>query len=73
MVMSLCICYTGDRLESIDYNFKAWIFPLILWGAVIIFNNNYAVTVPLILLYPLIWYKLIITDDEQSRILQILK
>ena len=73
MIMSLCIFYTGNRLEPIDYNLKAWIYPLIIWDAVIIFNNNYLVTVPLILLYPIIWYKFIINKDEQSRILEMLK
>ena len=73
MIMSLCIFYTGNRLEPIDYNLKAWIYPLIIWDAVIIFNNNYLVTTLLILLYPIIWYTLIINKDEQTRILQILK
>ena len=70
--MSLCIFYTGNRLEPVAYNLKAWIFPLIIWST-IIFNNNDIIRVALILLYPIIWYKLIINKDEQSRIRQILK
>ena len=66
-------CFRRTVLESIDYNLKAWIYPLIIWDAVIIFNNNYLVTVPIILLYPIIWYIFIINKDEQTRILQILK
>ena len=72
LVMSLCIFYTGNRLEPVDYNLKAWIFPLIIWST-IIFNNNDIIRVALILLYPIIWYKLIINKDEQSKIRQILK
>ena len=37
--MSLCIFYKGNLLEPVAYNLKAWMFPLIIWSA-IIFNNN---------------------------------
>ena len=73
LVMSMCIFYSGNRLESVDYNLKAWLYPLIVWDAIIIFNHSFIVTVPIILAYPIIWYTLVINKDEKSKILQILK
>ena len=73
LIMTLCTFYYGNRLEPVDYNLKAWVFPLLIWDIIIVFNNNYEVIVPVILLYPIIWYKMIINNDEQSRILKILK
>ena len=72
-IMSCYIFYIGNRLEYIQYNLKAWIFPLVIWVIVILFNGNWFITLPLILLYPVIWYKFIINEYEQSKILQILK
>ena len=72
-VMACCIFYAGNRLQYIQYNLKAWIFPLVIWNIIIVFNGNYLIALPLILLYPIIWYKLIINEYEQSKILQILK
>ena len=72
-IMASCIFYFGNKLQYIKFNLKAWFFPLIIWSIIIMLNENYYMMVPIILLYPIIWYKLIINEYEKSKILQILK
>ena len=75
-IMSYYIFNIGNRLEYIKYNLIGWMFPLLIWGGVIIsiiINNNYLITIIMIILYPILWYKLIITSDERNALLEIVR
>jgi len=72
-IMSCCIFYKGNKIKYTKYNLKGWIFPLIIWGIIIILNENYFIIGPILLLYPVLWYKFIINEYEKSKIIEILK
>ena len=76
-IMSYYIFNVGNRMEYIQYNLKAWFFPLMIWIGVIvlltILESNYLMTSSIIILYPIIWYKLIINDTERKQLLGIIQ
>ena len=75
-IMSYYIFNVGNRMEYVQYNLKAWFFPLMIWIGVIILTileSNYLMTSSIIVLYPIIWYKLIITNAEREQLLGAIK
>ena len=74
IIMSFYIFTVGNRLEYIRYNIKGWLFPLITWVLAIIsiyITSEYIIAISLLVSYPMIWYKLIITTDEKENIVGI--
>ena len=75
-IMSYYIFNVGNRMEYVQYNLKAWFFPLMIWIGVIILTileSNYLMTSSIIVLYPIIWYKLIINNSEREQLLRTIK
>ena len=71
-IMSCCIFYKGNKIKHTQYNLKGWIFPVIIWSIILIINDQLFIAV-LIMLYPICWYKYIISPYEKSKILELLK
>ena len=75
-LMSYYIFNFGNRLEYIKYNIKGWVFPCLAWIMVIILiilENNYLMGMLVLLLYPFAWYKLIITNTEREKIVEMIQ
>ena len=75
-IMSYYIFNVGNRIEYVQYNLKAWLFPLIIWVGVMIlrvFEINYLIGTTIIVLYPIIWYKFIITNNEREQLMGIIQ
>jgi len=75
-LMSYYIFNLGNRLEYIKYNIKGWVFPCLAWIMVIILiilENNYLMGMLVLLLYPFAWYKLIITNTERKKIVEMIQ
>ena len=72
LIMACCIFYKGNKIKYTQYNLKGWIFPLIVWGMILMINNQ-LIIISIIILYPICWYKYIINEYEKSKILELLK
>ena len=75
-IMSYYIFNIGNRLEYIKYNLVGWVFPLLIWAGVtisIMVNNNYLITVIMIIFYPILWYKFIINSAERETLLGMIR
>ena len=76
IIMAYYIFYIGNRMEYIKYNLRAWVFPLLVWIWIILFmilENNYLMISIILLLYPIVWYKLVITVDERKKLLEMIR
>ena len=75
-MMAFYIFNFGNRLEYIQYNIKGWIFPMCTWVLALIsiyITNEYIIAISLLVFYPILWYKLIITNDEKEKIAGIIQ
>ena len=76
IIMSFNIFTVGNHLEYIKYNIKGWLFPFITWVLALIsiyLTNNYAIAILIVCSYPILWYKIIITNEEKEKIVGIIK
>ena len=75
-IMAFYIFNFGNRLEYIQYNIKGWMFPIFTWVLALIsiyITNEYIIAISLLVSYPILWYKLIITNDEKEKIAEIIQ
>ena len=75
-IMSYYIFNVGNQIEYVKYNLRGWIFPLLAWQWIIIFiifQDNYLIAFITLLLYPIIWYKLIITKNERNKLMGLMR
>ncbi len=67
IIMFLAIFIATNNLQPTKYNFKGWIFPLLMWLIVICFNNHIG-SLAIIILYPILWYRGVLNVFEKEKL-----
>ena len=67
IIMFLSIFIATNNLQPNKYNFKGWIFPLLMW-LIVIFSNHYIGSLCIIILYPILWYKVVLNIVEKEKL-----
>ena len=67
IIMFLAIFIATNNLQPTRYNFKGWIFPLLMWLIVIFFNNHMG-SLAIIILYPILWYRGVLNIFEKEKL-----
>ena len=67
IIMFFAIFIVTNKLEYTSYNLKGWIFPLIMWLSIIVFNNPFWY-LAVIISYPILWYNGILNVFEKEKI-----
>ena len=66
-VMFLAIFFTTNKLQPATYNYKGWVFPLIMWLLIICFRGSFGV-LAVIILYPILWYSFVLNVFEKEKL-----
>jgi len=72
-LMSLAIFLYTRRFYPINYNFTACFYPIIFAGIAFYVGENILIRILFMLLYPLIWYSMIINKNEKSIVKSFIK
>ena len=67
IIMFLIILFSNYQLKPEKYNFKGWIFPLIMW-LLIIFFNGHIESLIILIAYPILWYHFVLNHLEKEKI-----
>jgi len=73
LLMSLAIFIYSNKIYPTNYNFIACIYPIVFIGIAFFLGENILIRILLMLLYPLIWYLIIINKNEKSILKSFLK
>tara|TARA_B100002052_G_scaffold161876_1_gene147338 strand:+ start:21429 stop:22835 length:1407 start_codon:yes stop_codon:yes gene_type:complete len=71
IIMFLIILFSNYKLKPAKYNFKGWVFPLIMWS-LIIFFNSYIESLIILISYPILWYYFVLNYLEKEKIKEFL-
>tara|TARA_Y100001970_G_C14252627_1_gene872961 strand:- start:2450 stop:3859 length:1410 start_codon:yes stop_codon:yes gene_type:complete len=67
IIMFFAILLSTQRLQPTTYNVKGWIFPLVMW-LLVLYVNNYMQSLVIIILYPILWYYVVLNMREKNKL-----
>ena len=71
--MSLTIFIYSNKIYPTDYNWIACVFPVFFIATAVYLGNDNLVRFLLMLLYPLIWYTIVIKENEKTVLKNLIK
>ena len=65
--MFIAILVISNKIENSKYNYWSWIYPLLMWIVILIFDY-YMLYMIVLLIYPIVWYKMILNINEKQKV-----
>ena len=73
MFMSLSVFIRCHKIYPVNYNWSAWIYPLIFMGGVFIKSDDIWARLALTLFYPIPWFLFVINSEEKTVLKSFIK